>query len=83
MSNDASKDSDRVVEAARAIFDSRNPEKDFGDILVTTEHTIAVVLLALMQGDPRKASTMLNEGLLQGVEARLSLYAERQSHEQA
>ncbi|AQS61746.1 hypothetical protein AGRHK599_LOCUS1251 [Rhizobium rhizogenes] len=32
---------------------------------------------AYHDGDPRKAAAMLNEGLVQGVEERLSLYASK------
>jgi hypothetical protein len=71
---EAQKDTQRSLAAAKAIFDGRDPKRDFSSILVTTEHTIATVLLAVM-GDPLLAAKMLNEGLVQGVEDRLSLYA--------
>lgn len=74
---DAFRDSLRALTAAKAIIDGRDPGADCGKILVTTEHAIATVLLACMDGDPRKAAGMLNEGLLQGVEQRLALYGSR------
>jgi hypothetical protein len=46
-------------------------------ILVTTEHALAAILLSVMGGDARMAAAMLNEGLVQGVEARLALYASK------
>ncbi len=70
------KDTMRAVTAAKAIFDGRDPVADYAKILVTTEHAIAAVLLACM-GDPRKASEMLNEGLVPHIEERLSLYASK------
>lgn len=72
------KDTTRALAAAKAIFDGRDPVSDFSKILVTTEHTIAAVLLAVMGGDARKAAGMLNEGLVQGVEERIALYASKE-----
>ena len=48
------KDTQRAVAACRAIIDGRDPKTDCSLILVTTEHAIATLLIALM-GDPRKA----------------------------
>lgn len=70
------KDTHRALRAAKEIIDGRDPATEYSAILVTTEHAIASILLLCM-GDPRKAAAMLNEGLLQGVEARLSLYASK------
>ncbi len=71
------KDTHRAIAAAKAIFDGRDPSgPDYSKILVTTEHAIAAVLIACM-GDPKKAAGMLNEGLVQGVESRLALYASK------
>ena len=79
---EAGKDTDRALQAARAIIDRRDVAKDFGAIMVTAEHAIATLLIALMGGNPRKAAAMLNEGLVEGVENRLSLYmAEDQPHD--
>ncbi|WP_027682719.1 hypothetical protein [Rhizobium leguminosarum] len=69
------KDTQRAFLAAKAILDGRDPETHRADVLVTTEHAIAAVLLACMGSDPRKAALMLNEGLVQGVEQRLAYYA--------
>ena len=74
--SEAAKDPGRALAATKAIIDGRDLEKDFGAILVTTEHAIAMLLVGLMR-DPRKAAAMLNEGLLEGVENRLSLYASK------
>jgi len=74
--SDNVKDTYRALTAANAIIDGRDPVADKSKILVTTEHAIAAILLTLM-GDPRKASAMLNEGLVQGVEERLSYYASK------
>lgn len=76
MSTEAQNDTRRALAAAKAIFDGRDPMDDFSSILTTTEHVVALVLIAVI-GDPAKAAKMLNEGLLQGVEARLALYEAR------
>lgn len=72
------KDTTRAMAAAKAIFDGRDPVSEFSKILVTTEHTIAAVLLAVMGGDARKAAGVLNERLVQGVEERIALYASKE-----
>jgi len=66
-------DTVRAIAAAKEIIDGRDPVEDFTSILVTLEQVVAAILLAGM-GDPRKASAMLNEGLVHGVEERLALY---------
>jgi hypothetical protein len=71
--NESRKDTYRAIDALTAILDKRDPTKDCSSILVTAEHTVAAVLLALFP-DPAKAAAMLNEGLLPGIESRLSLY---------
>lgn len=76
--SEAAKDTQRAIAACKKILDGRDPQKDYAKVLVTTEHTIAALLITIM-GDPRKAAAMLNEGLLQGVESRLALY--RSKHE--
>jgi hypothetical protein len=73
--SEASKDTGRAIAAARAIFDGRDPQADASSILVTLDHAIAAVLLTTMGGDVRKAVGMLNEGVLQGVEERLAIFA--------
>ena len=72
MNNEDRIDTDRVFNAAKAIIDGRNWHTQKSEIMVTTEHAVATVLLALF-GDPRRAAGMLNEGLVQGVEERLML----------
>lgn len=76
---EAQKDTLRAVAAAKAIFDGRNlTDSNFSSIMVTLEHTVASVLLSLFPDDPAKAAAMLNEGLVQGVESRISLYRSKQ-----
>lgn len=65
-----------AIQAVKAIIDGRDPVAKQSEILVTAEHAVASLLLMLM-GDPRKAAAMLNEGLVQGVEERLSLFASK------
>lgn len=65
----------RALAAAQAIMGGR-PGEDPAAIMVTLEHAVATVLIALY-GDPRKAVGILNEALIQGVEARLAFYASK------
>ena len=76
--SEAAKDTSRALAAAKAIIDGRDPKADCSSILVTTEHCIATLLIVLM-GDPRKAATMMNKGLVQGVESRLALYTSKRT----
>lgn len=66
------KDTRRAIAAVKQIIDDRDLETQRSDVLVTLEHVVEVVLMATMGRDHRKAVTMLNEGLVPGVEARLS-----------
>lgn len=75
--SEAHKDTERAFAAAKAIIDGRNPSADSASILVTAEHAFAALLITVMDRDPRKAAAMLNEGLVQGIEHRLSLYASK------
>ena len=75
--NEPRKDSMRAVAAAKEVLDGRDPITDMGKVMVTLEHTVAAVLLMVMKQDPRKAAGMLNEGLVEGVEKRLGLYASK------
>jgi hypothetical protein len=72
------KDTLRAMNAAKAIIDGRDTNSEQSAILVTAEHAVAALLLAVM-GTPRRAVGMLNEGLLQGVEERIALYASKGS----
>jgi hypothetical protein len=74
--HESQKDTQRALAAAKSIFDGRNPASDESGILVTTEHAIATVLLGIYR-DPATAAKMLNEGLLPGIEERLSLYSSK------
>ena len=76
--SDAKKDTVRAQVAGRAIIDGRDIISDQSLIMVTLEHAIAAVLLTLYR-DPTLAAGMLNEGLVQGVEDRISLYRSKQS----
>ena len=76
MMSEAAEDTHRAAAAGKAILDGRDPSEDFASVMVTLEHAVAAVLILLMR-DPQKAARMLNEGLMQGVEQRLALYAER------
>lgn len=71
------KDTQRALAAAKHILDGRDPKRELGAVMVTLENLVALVLLAGMDNDPRKAASMLNEGLVQGVEERLALAASR------
>lgn len=72
------KDTLRAFAACKSIIDGRDLSVDRGSILVTAEHAIAALLIVTMDRDPRKAAAMLNEGLVQGVEQRLALYASKE-----
>lgn len=71
------KDTQRALAAARAIIDGRDPGADMGAIMTTLEQQVALLLLMVMGQDQRKAASMLNEGLVPGVESRLALHAAR------
>ncbi len=72
--DDHKKDTQRALSACKAIVDGRDPARHSSDILVTAEHTFAVVLLAACGGNARLAAAMLNEGLVHGIEERLSIW---------
>lgn len=73
--HDAQKDVIRATSAMKEIVDGRDPQPNMGKIMVTLEHTVAGILLAVMGNDAKKAAGMLNEGLVPGVEKRLGMYA--------
>lgn len=66
------KDTQRAIAAAKVLIDGRDPKADYGEILVTLEGLVSLILLAVMDS-PRTAAAMLNEGLVPGVEARIAL----------
>lgn len=74
--HEAAKDTQRAIVAAKAIIDGRDPIGEQSSILVTAEHAIAAVLLAIFK-DPRMAAGMLNEGLVPGIETRLAYYSRK------
>lgn len=71
------KDTQRALAAAKLIIDGRDASADLGAIMTTLEGLVALILLAVMGNDSRKAAGMLNEGLVQGVESRLALAASK------
>ena len=73
--SEAQKDTQRALAACKSIFDGRHPQQDMPSILVTAEHAIAAMLLAMYPDDPAMAARMLNEGLVEGIERRLAIYA--------
>lgn len=75
---DAKKDHTRALAACHEILDNRHPIADRASVLVTLEHTIAAMLIAVMDGKPLLAVGMLHEGVLPGVEERIALFASRQ-----
>lgn len=75
--SDSLLDAERARAASKALIDGRDLVHDQARILVTLDHMVALILIVLMR-DPRKAAAMLNEGLVPGVEERLSLYAARE-----
>jgi hypothetical protein len=74
---DSEKDTLRALSAAREVVDGRDFEADMPAILVTLDHVVATVLIAVMGNDARKAAEMLNEGLLPAVEERIAQYEAR------
>ena len=75
---EAEKDTHRAFAAAGKILGGRDPVADMPGVLITLEHAVASVLLAVMGRDASKAARMLNEGLVPGIERRIMLYAARQ-----
>lgn len=75
---EAQKDTGRATRAARMIVDERTIGTEAASIMVTLEHTVAAVLLALYD-DPRKAAGMLNEALAPGIERRLMDYLNKRT----
>ncbi len=73
------KDSQLAIQAARILIDDRDPVADRGEVMVTLESLVTLVLLAVMEQKPRAAVAMLTEGLAPGVEARIALYASKQA----
>ncbi|MCV0427558.1 MAG: GntR family transcriptional regulator [Roseibium sp.] len=71
--SEAKKDTQRATAAATAIVDNRGTD-DASSIMVTLEHAVAAVLIAVYR-DHRMAAGVLNEGLVQGVEQRIASHA--------
>lgn len=73
------RDARRVLDSAKLIFDGRSPERDMGAIMTTLEGVVALVLLAVMGNDARRAAGMLNEALTPSVESRIAAVAARRT----
>lgn len=73
------KDTQRALAAAKHVIDGRDLKREYGAVMVTLENLVTLVLLAAMDNDTRKAASMLNEGLVQGVEQRLALATSRRA----
>jgi len=72
--DESRKDTLRAAEAASRILDGRSPvPENEAAILVTLEHTLTTVLLALYKS-PREAAAMLEEGLIPCTIERLARY---------
>lgn len=65
----------QAIVAVKVIFGDLDPRKedDFPKIMTALESVVSIILIAGM-GTPKLAASMLNEGLLPGVEARLAMY---------
>lgn len=74
--SEAKRDTTRALAAGKTILDGRGAD-DAAAIMVTLEHAVATVLIALYR-DHAHAAAVLNEGLVPGVEARISLHQARQ-----
>ena len=68
-------DAVRAALAGAVVVDNRVIARERAAILLTLEHTLTIMLLALCDEDPRLGAEMLNEGLVPGVEARLCRFA--------
>jgi hypothetical protein len=66
-------DTQRTIAACKAIIDGRHSIDQMGEIMRTLEQVVAAILILSMR-DARKAAAMLNEGLVPGVEYRLTLH---------
>jgi hypothetical protein len=77
-SGETTADSQRAMQAAQVILDGRDPVKDRPPVLITLDHTIALILLAAMDRNPKKAVQMFNEGTVPHVEERIMLFASKQ-----
>lgn len=73
MPTEPTEDTRRALAAAKTIIDGRDLSADRGAIMVTLEHLVSTVLLAVMDRNPRMAVGMLNEGLVPGVEGRIAI----------
>ena len=74
---EASKDTQRVMAAAKALLDGRHPVKDRSQVLITLDHLIGTMLIMAMDQDARKALAMFNEGTIPHVEERIMQFENR------
>ncbi|EPX80499.1 hypothetical protein [Salipiger mucosus] len=77
--HEAQKDTQRALQAAKAICDGRHPMFERSGVLITLDHVIATVLISAMGNDPKKALAMFNEGTIPSVEERIMLFANKLS----
>lgn len=75
--SEASKDTKRAVDAVKLILDGRDPVRDRAQVLVTLDHTIALMVLISMENNPKKAVKMFNEATVPHVEERIMLFASK------
>jgi hypothetical protein len=69
-----SEESRRSVAAAFVLIEGRDPIADRPEILVNLDRLIALVLLACMDRDPKKALGMLHEGIVPMAEERIMVF---------
>jgi hypothetical protein len=75
--SEAQKDRERSLAACKVLIDGRDPVAEMASIMVTLEHAVTMMLLVTQGGDPARAVGMLNEGLVEGIEGRIALFASR------
>ncbi|QFT69347.1 hypothetical protein FIU93_21350 [Labrenzia sp. THAF35] len=68
--SEAKRDTQRALKAAQEILDGRGMD-DAAAVMVTLEHAVATLLMALYR-DHAFAASMLNESLVPGIEARIA-----------
>jgi len=65
--------------AATDVIDGRDitNERELVEILRTLDHMIALVLLMVMERDPKKALLVFSDGIIPAVEQRFIVYSEQ------
>ena len=72
-----SKDTQRVMAAAKALLDGRDPVLDRSQVLVTLDHLICLMLITAMEGDALSALALFTEGTVPHVEERIMQFENR------